>query len=178
MITDFKNERLRPEINWWSEQTKLNEYTISLEPAEILNSMIVGAFAYQAQQIVGAAGLMHIMTDENEIICFGNKPIVEFRSNCVDPRFQEKGIGKKLMQMRLDYAENEYVSVVITKEAHILHMTQNQHSGWVSMESIEAYSGVLAKIRTCSCHKKKDQPFIGSRCSVCPLYAKSIFVHV
>jgi GNAT superfamily N-acetyltransferase len=176
-VTDFKNQKFEPWINWWSDQTKANDFTISLEPAEILNSMIIATFALWGEQVVGAAGLMPVYNEDNQRIRFKGRDVVEFRANCVDENFEKKGIGSKFIEMREDYAEEQnYLSVIITKQPKIVRIAEKNNSGWKVMEGIQEYEDIFAQLRKCDCHKNKDQPFIGSRCAVCPLYEKSILV--
>jgi hypothetical protein len=174
-LKKFNKPKLFRCIKWWSDQTKLNVHTLSLEPAEIINNTIFAVFAFIGNKIVGAAGIMQL-PGQMDVYLHGHQ-VVEFRANCVDSNFEKFGIGTALHKARIDYVDqHELHAVMITKESTILRMSKK--FGWVHIYRIKGTEHVVTKIRKCKCQPHPDKPFKGLRCETCPFFEKSIFIRL
>ena len=171
----LSNPKLLKYIKWWSDQTKKNVHTLSLEPAEIINSTIFAVFAFIGNKIVGAAGIMQF-PEQVDIYLYSHQ-VVEFRANCVDSNFETMGIGTALHKVRIDYVDqNELHAVMITKESTIKRMSKK--FGWMHIYRVRGTEHVVTKIRKCKCQPHPDKPFKGLRCETCPYFQKSIFIRL
>ncbi len=171
-LKNLSDKKLFKYIKWWSDQTKLNVHTLSIEPAEIINNTIFAVFAFVKGQVVGAAGLMQF-PDQMEIYFRGTQ-VLEFRANCVDENFERFGIGTALHEARIAYVDkHQYHAIMITKETKILRISKR--FGWRHINRVGGSHTVLTKVRKCKCQPRPDKPFKGPRCETCPFFQKSIF---
>ncbi len=176
-ITNFKTNKIEKWLEWWSEETRKSDFTLTRTPAFFRNNLLFAVFAFYGEKIVGAAGIIASKDERTHSpIIFKKKSVVELCSNCVDLDFRKSGIGMEFLKIRMGYVDdNGFVGTSVTKEDTIISFFEKL--GWQDIDKLPEYKTVKEKIRFCECENaQKNKEFFGSRCSTCPLLKKSIWV--
>lgn len=148
---------------WWSKQTENEKHMLTLSLNDIKETLLMVVFAFnENRKLIAAAGIFLPRTWNNSRPIVNGWKVVEIGTNYVLPEYRRQGIGKKLIQERLDYAKyKDWFPVSISSNKTVQKMFSQV--GGSLMEKDEKY----LELRDSLCLKfkcKDKQP-----CDCCPL---------
>lgn len=167
-ILDFTGRRredtmIDNNLLWWSERTREESHMLTLSIEDIKSTLLMAVFAYNSEDnaLIAAGGIFLPRTHNQSEPYFDNKKVVEIGTNFVLPKYRMQGIGKQLIDIRLNYAKsNNWVPVSISSNPVVQNIFTKING--ILMENDEKY----AELRELLCLKRCKN---GSFCNACPL---------
>ncbi len=176
IIKDFKDPSIEKFLNWWASKTH-HEHMLCRTPAFFRNNLLCAVKVTSGRKFVSGAGVISALDYNGKHMKFEGSPVVEFCSNYVDPAYGGKDIGKTSILYRMEESEkNNLLPVMVTKHKRIIEIITEL--GWEEMHWFRKYDSIREGLRDCACERRNgaSTPFVGSRCEVCPLLGKSIWI--
>lgn len=176
LVTDFKNANVIPHLKVWVDAIHDNSLNMLPETVESLrNKLLCAVFAFHNQKLVGAGGIMYPPTKP---LYYNKKRVVEFRSVFRHPDYKKCGIATELVIKRLEFVkQSKLFPVILTKQPDMKPILKKL--GWVYIEKqlVKKLVPVKNGLRDCSCQNNKRIPFIGERCSNCPMLGRFTWIN-
>lgn len=163
-ISDSDFERY---CQWAHPKTKNHTHLVERTPEELLRSKFA-VFAFQEKDIIGCG-----FVDQNpNWTKWRGMGLAELRTLYVLPKYRDIEIIHKIINLRLDFVEEQknLFPVTLTKHPNLPKIMQGIA---VRVEDVNGqFSEIKSIIRECDC-KKKEPPF----CEKCPLKARIFWVY-
>lgn len=153
---DFTNSHLK----WWAENTQGEKHMCS-ETVESLQDGLLGAIiALEEDSVVAAAGIFNARTKEREPIFFEEQLVVELGSNYVTPDYRSKGLGRVLLEKRIEFSQqNGWFPISVTTNPAMQSIFMKK--GFISMDKDPLFSDLQKQLCLC--------PSVNPDCKLCPL---------
>jgi hypothetical protein len=154
-------------LKWWALQTQ-SEVHMCTETVESLQKGLLAAIiALVHGEPVAAAGIFHARTKHHERIMFEGQPVVELGSNFVTPLYRVHGLGKKLIEKRIEISlSHNWFPVSVTTNPVVQRIFEQM--GMIPMDSDEMYGYLQAHLCICLAESKS--------CRLCPHVKKGGWV--
>ncbi len=176
LVTDFTKESITDHLITWSDAIRSNSQHMKPEtPESLRNNLIFAVLAFHNGILVGAGGIMY---PPEKKLFYNKRKVVEFRSVYHDPNYKKCGIATGLVLRRLKFVKDKkFFPITLTQQPDMEPILRK--TGWVLIEELFSKKLVPIKngLRACDCHSNKRLPFVGDRCSVCPMRNRFIWIH-
>ncbi len=171
-FTSFAKEdaELRSYLSWWAYQTTQERRMLDRTPEFFYENLVFAVFAFDEEELVGAAGLIYPLDKDGGKITWQNKIIIELGSNFVLPKYREMHIAKTFTLIRLDFVQGkDFFPISVTGNIAMQKVFEGIAKPVEDLgEELQSLKGL---IRDCNC-QENEKPL----CKVCPLADKVVWV--
>jgi len=165
-IDDKNDRKLYEYLPWWVESINKEKKMLQTTEESLLSELLVATFAVSSEtgDVVAAAGIVNARNKHNTEIVWNNKKVIEIGSNFVSPDFRNQGIGRRLVERRLELCkERGWIPVSVTTNPAMLRIFSKFNA--VPMDGIEEYKKLREDLCLCA--------VVSCDCSFCPLHPQA-----